>query len=87
VKSTFRPHLLELRVRLGSLTPTVDLGVDEVASLPVHAVTFREKHSAFFSFVFRVGLLIFAELVRSMGKLALLLVGAEAEFQIFFAEL
>ena len=31
--------------------------------------------------------MVFAEFVGAMGELALLLVGTEAEFQVFFAEL
>jgi len=87
VKSTFCPHLLEDRIWLRKLVSTADLGVDEIAAFSVHALTFREKHSTLFGFVFGVGLLIFAKLVGSVSELALLLIGAEAEFQIFFAEL
>ena len=65
----------------------VDLGVNEIASFSVHAVAFREKHSTLFCFVFGVELLIFAKFMGSVSELALFLVGAEAKFEIFFAEL
>mgnify|MGYP000639819643 CR=1 FL=1 len=62
-------------------------GVDEVAAFSVHAVAFVEEDSAFFGLVLGVELLVFAQFVRPVGELALLLVGAHSELEVLFAEL
>lgn len=69
------------------LAAAVRLGVDEVAPLAVHAEPFGEEHSAFLGLVLRVHLLVLPQLVRPVRELALLLVRAEPEFHVFFAEL
>jgi hypothetical protein len=61
--------------------------VDKVAPLAIHAMSLFQIDSAFLGFVFRVGLLVFAQFMRAMGKFALLLVGTKAKLQVFFAEL
>lgn len=89
LKPTFRLDLLEAGIE--PIPPvaarTGGLGVDEVASLAVHAGSLCQKDPAFLGLVAAIGLLIFLELMGAVGELALLLVGAEAEFDEFFTEL
>ena len=87
LKPNFGLHLLEASVRQSGLSLAVELPVNEVASFSVHAKALSEEDSTFFGLILGVDLLIFTEFVGSMGKLALLFVGAEAEFEVFFAEL
>lgn len=61
--------------------------MNEIAPLTVHTKAFREIDSALFGFVFGVGLLILAQLVGTVGELALLLVRAKPELEEFLAEL
>jgi hypothetical protein len=61
--------------------------VDEVAAFAVHAEALGEEDSAFLGFVLGVDLLVLAQLMRPMCEFALLLVGAEPEFDKFLAEL
>ena len=59
--------------------------MNEVAPFAIHAIAVREEDAALFCFVFGVNLLIFPQFVGAVGELALLLVGTEAEFEVFFA--
>ena len=59
--------------------------MDEVTSLPEHAGSFLEEDSALFGLVFGVDLLIFSELVGTMGELAPFLVWTKAKLEVFFA--
>ena len=83
LKPTFRLDLLKARVAGGASAAAVRLRVDEVAALSVHAEAFAEEDAAFLGLVLGVELLVFAELVRAVRELALLLVGAEAESHFF----
>jgi len=87
LKPNFGLHLLEACIRQSSLFLAVGLSVNEVTSFSVHAKALGQEDSALFGLVLGVDLLVFTEFVGPMGKLALLFVGAEAKFEVFFAEL
>ena len=59
--------------------------MNEVASISVYAKVVVFKATTLFCFVFGVDLLIFAKFMRSVSELALLFIGTEAIFKIFFA--
>ena len=80
MRSTTRFDLQERTISLSSRLLTAHLIVDKVAPLSIHAHSFVEINSALFSLILRVGLSIFAELVRAVGELALLLVRAKPKF-------
>lgn len=79
--------LLPARARRVGYAVGRGMGVDEVAPLAVHAVSHFEVDAAFLGLVFGVELVVFAELVGAVCEFALLFVGAEPEFQVFFAQL
>ena len=87
LKSNFSLDFLEAGIEKSSRFLGGDLLMNEVAPLSVHAVPVGEVDSAFFGLVFGVGLLIFAKFMGAMCELALLLIGTEAKFEVFFAEL
>ena len=61
--------------------------MDEVTPVSVGAEAFLQEPAACFCLVFRVSLLVFLQLVKSMGEFALLLVGTVAILHKFLAEL
>ena len=61
--------------------------MNEVATVSVHAVVVIFKTSAFFCFVLRVVLIVFAELVKPMSELTSFFVRTIAVIHILFAEL
>jgi hypothetical protein len=63
------------------------VGVDEIAAVSEAAETLLEESSAIFGLVFTVLLLILFEFMKSMGKFALVVIGAVTVLNKFFAEL
>ncbi len=61
--------------------------MDEVAAVAVDAEAFMEEAAAFLRFVLAVLQLVVFELMQSMCKFALILVGAAAVLDKLFAEL
>ena len=75
-------HLL-----LALLPPLTSLHVDEIAPIPVDAELIVFEATAFFCFVFGVDLVVFSELLQSMGKFASFLVWTVPLLHKLFAEL
>jgi hypothetical protein len=61
--------------------------VYEIAAVSVGTVALLQKTAASFGLVLGIGLLVFLELMQSVGKFALLLVRTVAVFDELFAEL
>lgn len=89
LKPTFRLDLLEAGIELipPMIARTGGLGVDEIASLAIHAGSLRQKDPAFLGLIPTIRLLVFLELMRPMREFTLLLIGTEAKFNKFFTEL
>lgn len=62
-------------------------GVDEVASVPIDAELIDFKTSALFGFVLGVEMVVFLELVETMGKFASFIVRAVPVLHVSFAQL
>jgi len=62
-------------------------GVNEIAPIPVRAELVHFKTSTFFSFIFGVHLIVFAQFLRPMSKFTLFLIGAITIFHESFAKL
>jgi hypothetical protein len=94
LKPTFCLDLLEASIEpslLGGLMLMLvragRFAVDEIAPFSVHAGSLSEEDAAFLGLIPAVGLLILLEFVRAVRELALLFIGAEAEFNKLLAEL
>ncbi len=61
--------------------------VDKVASVPKTAMTLIKKSTTFFCLVLRIYIIVLLQLVRTVGKLAISLVGAKSELHKLSAEL